>query len=340
MKILQAIAGAEYGGAEAFFTRLSIAFQRAGLTQRIVMRRHEGRARALTAASIAPVQVRFGGKLDIASRLALRRQIAEFQPDIVLSWMNRATSFCPAGNFVHVGRLGGYYDIKYYRKCDHLIANTSDIADYLKNSGWNEDRVHHLPNFVGEEQAAPAPRQKFYTPDTAPLILALGRLHENKAFDVLLKAMARVPNVYLWIAGEGPLRKQLEEQAEVLGIKPRVRFLGWRDDAAALFAAADIFVCPSRHEPLGNVVIEAWAHGIPVIAADSIGPGTLIQQGDNGILFPIDDAVTLANYIKRLIKDDDLRRTVSANGMARYEEEFTEHIVVGKYVEFFEQLLK
>ena len=167
----------------------------------------------------------------------------------------------------------------------------------------------------------------------------MGRLHENKAFDVLLKAVARVPNVYVWIAGEGPLRKQLEQEAEVLGIKPRVRFLGWRDDAEALFAAADIFICPSRHEPLGNVVIEAWAQGVPVIAADSIGPGTLIQQGSNGILFPVDDFVSLANFIKRLISDEELHKTIVENGYDQYEAEFTEPIVVDKYIKFFEQLL-
>jgi glycosyltransferase involved in cell wall biosynthesis len=339
MKILQAIAGAEYGGAEAFFTRLSVAFQRAGLNQRVVMRQHEGRAQMLSAAGIAPVQLAFGGRLDIISRLGLRRQIKEYKPDIVLSWMNRATSFCPEGDFVHVGRLGGYYNIKYYRNCDHLIANTSEIADYLVNGGWDREKVDYLPNFVGGGQAQPVKRQQFYTPDTAPLILALGRLHEHKGFDILLQAVARVPNVYVWIAGEGPLRSQLESQAEMLGIKPRVRFLGWRNDAEALFAAADLFICPSRHEPLGNVVIEAWAQGVPVIAADSIGPGTLIQQGSNGVLFPVDDFVSLANYIKRLVSDEDLRRTIVENGHAKFEAEFTEPTVVGKYVKYFEQLL-
>ena len=94
-------------------------------------------------------------------------------------------------------------------------------------------------------------------PGGAPLVLGLGRLHQNKAFDVLLEAVSRVPSVYLWIAGEGPLKTELEKQAENLAVKPRTRFLGWREDTAALLAGADVFVCPSRHEPLGNVVIEA-----------------------------------------------------------------------------------
>src|SRR3546814_2771750 len=68
--------------------------------------------------------------------------------------------------------------------------------------------------------------------------------------------------VWLWLAGEGPRRRALMQQAARLGLGDRVRFLGWRDDVAALLRAADVFLCPSRHEPLGNVVIEAWAHGL------------------------------------------------------------------------------
>jgi glycosyltransferase involved in cell wall biosynthesis len=167
----------------------------------------------------------------------------------------------------------------------------------------------------------------------------MGRMHENKAFDVLLEAVSRVPNTYLWLAGEGPLRGELEALAEKLGIKPRTRFLGWRDDPEKLFAAADIFICPSRHEPLGNVVIESWAQGVPVIAADTLGPGTLIRHGENGVLFPIDDAKTLAVSIKRLMLAPDLMAKLAVEGGHDYEENFTENIIVDKYLEFFERII-
>ena len=84
-------------------------------------------------------------------------------------------------------------------------------------------------------------RAAHYTPNHAPLVVALGRLHENKAFDVLIKAMARVPDAYLWLAGDGPEREKLEALALTEGIKPRTRFLGWQEDVAPLLAAADVF---------------------------------------------------------------------------------------------------
>ena len=339
MRVLQAIAGGDYGGAEAFYVRLVLALHRAGLEQRAVIRTNARRAAALREGGMAPVQLRFGGPLDIASRLGMRRAIREFRPDLVLTWMNRATDFCPRSRrFVHVGRIGGYYDVKYYKNCNHVIGNTEDIIGYLQNAGWPAEQTHYLPNFVDGERVQPASRAELYTPANAPLVVAIGRLHESKGFDVLINALELAPNAYLWIAGEGALRSQLEEQAQRSGVKPRIRFLGWRDDVPALLAAADIFVCSSSHEPLGNVIIEAWAQECPVISTDSQGPSALISHMENGVLVPVDDAQTMGQAIAYLLKDDSLLQRLSRNGRNSYEESFTEDLVVSKYMEFFEKI--
>jgi glycosyltransferase involved in cell wall biosynthesis len=338
MRVLQAMAGAEYGGAEAFFVRLAGALQRTGLEQRIVIRQNPARAEALRAEGIEPVQLKFGGAMDWQTPRALKKEIKTFKPDVVLTWMNRATGMCPKGEFAHAARLGGYYDLKYYRNCDHLIGNTEDIVSYLVKEGWPDGKAHYLPNFVSAEPAEPLSRRALYTPDSVPLILTMGRLHENKGFDVMLEALSRVPNAYLWIAGEGPLRGELEKMAEKMAVKPRVRFLGWRDDIAALLATCDLYVCPSRHEPLGNVVLEAWAHGRPVVAADSYGPGTLIEHLESGVLVPTEDAVMLAKAVRMVIDDDDLRTRIAQRGFEVYNEHFTESSVVRQYMEFFERI--
>ncbi len=331
---MQAMAGAPQGGAEAFFERLAPALQRAGIAQRTLIRTNPKRAALLRADGVGVAQMPFGGALDVVTRWAFATEVKKFKPDIVLTWMNRASRFVPKGDFVTVGRLGGYYDLKYYRRCDHLIGNTPDIRDWIVRQGWPEDRAHYLPNFVADTGAEPLPRAQFDTPAGAPLIVALGRLHANKAFDVLLRALERVPDAFLWIAGEGPLRSELEALAARLGIAARVRFLGWRDDVAALYAAGDLFVCPSRHEPLGNVVIEAWAAERPVVACASQGPAQLIADGIDGVLVPVDDAEALAAAIGRLLTEPDGARTLAAAGRRAFEDRFTEAAVVARYLEF------
>ena len=148
----------------------------------------------------------------------------------------------------YLGRtLGGYYDLKYYRHCDHLIGNTADIKRYLIDQGWLKDRAWYIPNFVDGEQMDAIERSQFDTPMDAPLLLALGRLHENKAFDVS-SSLSHIPNVSL-DSRRRPARTVAREQAVQSGVDARVLFLGWRQDIAALLAAADILVCPPVTNP-------------------------------------------------------------------------------------------
>jgi glycosyltransferase involved in cell wall biosynthesis len=339
-RLLQAMAGAPHGGAEAFFTRLAIALAAAGEEQRLLIRRDGERAAALRRAGIATIELPFRGPLDLWTRWRFRQEIARYHPRVVLTWMSRATMLCPRGDFVHVARLGGYYDLKYYRGCDHLVGNTRDIVAYLVRAGWPEDRAHYLPNFAAAERAAAVARAGLATPEGAPLALALGRLHPNKGFDVLLEAVALVPGLHLWLAGEGDRRAALERQAERLGVAPRVRFLGWRDDVPALLAAADFLVCPSRHEPLGNVVIEAWAASVPVVATTSAGPGALLSDGATGLLVPIEDAPSLAAAMARLMGDAALRERLGRAGHAAYEAEFGTARVVSLYRDFLARVAR
>jgi len=166
----------------------------------------------------------------------------------------------------------------------------------------------------------------------------LGRLHTNKAFDTALEVLTRLPEAYLWIAGDGKLDQALKEQAGRLGLSPRVRFLGWRDDTPALLAAADAFLCSSRHEPLGNIVLDAWAHNVPVIAAASQGPSQLITDGETGLLAPVDDADALAAQMKRVLSDDDLARNLASSGQERFQMKFSVDPVVSAYQEFFDKV--
>jgi glycosyltransferase involved in cell wall biosynthesis len=210
---------------------------------------------------------------------------------------------------------------------------SAEMRDHIVRSGWPPQRAHILRAYAPDGRGRRLPR-----PEGVPLLLALGRLHPAKAFDVLLDAMAGVPGAHLWIAGEGELRGALEAQIGRLGLNDRVRLLGWRDDRLDLLATADLCVFPSRYEPFGIVSIEAWAARLPLVATRSAGPGALIEDGADGLLVPIDDAPALAAAIRRALADNDLRRRLAENGRRRYEAEFTEPAVVASYKALFERI--
>jgi len=338
-RVLQVMAGAEHGGAETFFVDLVTALHRAGLPQRAVIRRSPERAAILRQAGVDVAELRFGGPLDLLTKPALRREIARFRPDIVQTWMVRATTACPRGSFVHVGWLGGYYKPPRFRACDHVVGVTPGIVGHLRAAGWADERSHYLPTFAVSRPAAALRRADYDTPDDAPLLLALGRLHVKKAFDVLLRALVSVPKAWLWIAGEGELRQDLERLAQDLGVSGRVRFLGWRYDREALLATADVCVFPSRYEPFGTVTIEAWANRTPLVAAASAGPAGIIRDGIDGLLVPIDDAAALAAALSRVIADPALAARLAEAGWRHYQAEFSEAVVVGRWLDLYRDLL-
>ncbi|WP_332308120.1 glycosyltransferase [Elstera litoralis] len=205
MRLLQAMAGAKHGGAEAFFERLAIAFAEAGVQQQVVIRPDAARESRLRVGGVALSTLPFGGFFDLTTRRGLARLAQD--ADLLLTWMNRATLFArPTPRTRLVARLGGYYDLKYYRRCEYLVANTEDICRWLREQGFPPDRVTYLPNFVEPQAAALLPRESLTDRD-GPLLLMLGRLHANKAFDVALAALAEIPGATLLIAGWGPSRK-------------------------------------------------------------------------------------------------------------------------------------
>ena len=330
MRIAHVMAGAAAGGAELFYERLSAAQNRTGDKVLATIRRDPGRAGRLRQAGLEPLQLRFGGRLDLLTRPRLRRALREFAPHVAIAWMNRAARLTPIGDWVLAGRLGGFYDLNYYRRCDHLIGNTRGITEWMLSQGWPAARVHHLPNF-SDDHGRLEHRRPEWLPEGTRLVLALGRLHRNKAFDMLIRAMRQVPDAVLVIAGEGPEREALEDLARREGVASRVRLPGWSNEPATLLAAADLLVCPSRHEPLGNVIIEAFSARLPVVAAAAQGPVELITSGRDGILVPLEDAQALAAAIGAVLQDASLARRLGEAGRVRYEAEFAEAPVLARW---------
>lgn len=336
MSVLHLLGTAGEGGAETYFLDLVGALARADGPQACAIRPNANREAALAAARVSVETYRFGGPLDLITKPRIKTFAQKQEVKVALAWMNRAARHTPRGPWARIGRLGGYYNLKYYRGFDHLVANTEDIADWVVAQGWPAGRVRYIPNFAAAPpDTAAVDRASLDTPDDAPLLLAMGRLHEAKAHDINLTALTQIPEAYLWIAGAGPLEAKLKAMAEAMGVAGRVRFLGWRTDPSALYRAADVCVFPSRYEPLGNVVIQAWAHGLPVVAAASQGPAALIRHDADGLLAPVDDAEAFAAEVKRVLADPMLRIRLAQNGAERVEAEFSEAAVVAQWKTLF-----
>lgn len=346
MNILQVMAGAPRGGAETAFVDMCLALRDAGENVRVVTRPNDLRVPQLAKAGIVVHTLPFGGMLDFRTGAGLKRIVMEFRPQIVQTWMSRAAQKTPRWKpsmniprYLAVARLGGYYKVAHFRNTDYFVTITPDIRRYLVDEGVAADRIRHINNFADtEDAAAPARRAALDTPEDAVVLLSLSRLHHAKAIDTLLEALAQAPDIWLWIAGEGPDRAALEDLAARLGVAGRVRFLGWRDDRAALLQATDICVFPSRYEPFGTVFVQAWAQKKPLVVTAADGPRQYVRDGEDGLMVPVDDIPALAAALRRLAADPGLRAALAERGHARYLAEFTKAMTVASYRDFYRQI--
>ncbi|MCC6799901.1 MAG: glycosyltransferase [Anaerolineae bacterium] len=184
-------------------------------------------------------------------------------------------------------------------------------------------------------------RQELGLPPGAPLIGSVCRLIEQKGLDHALDAFALVaaefPAAHYVIAGDGPLRGALATQAARLGLAAHMHFLGWRDDAPAIFAALDVLLAPSLWEGFGLVFLEAMACGVPVISTRVSAIPEVIADGETGWLVPPGDPAVLAGALRVALSDPDERRRRGEAGRARLEAQFTVDAMVGRTLALYQE---
>jgi len=337
MRILHVIAGAPVGGAETFAQDAILSLHQRGVAQQVLTRPWPGLLETYQAAGIPAHAMRFG----LADRLRRRgRRIAalarESGANLVHAWMSRANSFIPAAMPCPVlGWFGDYYNLKYFRRTDLYVGVTPDIASYLRRNGTPPKRTFMVNTFGTMPEAPPVDRASLATPTDALVLLVLSRLHQVKGIDTILRALADLPAMVLWLAGEGPARAEYETLARSLGVADRVRFLGWRNDRRALLEACDICVLPSRYEPFGTVIAEAWAMRRPLVATAADGARQYVTHDQTGLLCPIDDPPALATQLRRLAADPTLRARLAEGGAQAYEADFTREIITDRLLECY-----
>lgn len=340
------------GGAERFFVRLVQGLRNQGQRTFCILP-PEAWSREQLGDHPDNLSVAMRSVWDYPSRWHISRLIKRHQPDIVQTYMGRATRLThlrPGRRPVHIARLGGYYNLKGYRHAHAWVGNTRGICDYLKAEGLPDDHVFHIGNFVEaqpriDREELSAVRNRHHIPQDAWLLFAIGRLHPNKGFTDLITALDALPEmingkaVHLIIAGDGPLREELRQQALTTTCAPRIHWAGWVDQPAAYYQAADLFICPSRHEPLGNVILEAWSHAAPVIATESAGALELITPDRNGMLTPLEQPAALAAAIEhQLTQPEAVRKGFGESGLVEVNERYSPEVIVQEYLTLYEQL--
>jgi glycosyltransferase involved in cell wall biosynthesis len=190
--------------------------------------------------------------------------------------------------------------------------------------------------FRPDNAARAAIRTALGTAADRVVVVAVSRLVRDKGYPELAAAMRALPEVELWVVGERLASDRGEDMAALLaeaGLADRLRLLGYRDDVAAVLAAADIFVLPSYFEALPMSVIEAMLVGLPVVASDVGGSREQVVPGVTGLLVPPRQVAPLAKALARLAADASLRSAMGRAGRQRAMALYDEAKVVARTIE-------
>jgi glycosyltransferase involved in cell wall biosynthesis len=336
MKVFHFHFGRE-GGAERFFVNLINSFAERGVGQTAFIR--PGRLWRPEIDSRIVVHEKLWRRISLSRfwlEARLKRLIKQEQPDALMAWMPRGARFTP--NYpgaIKVARLGDYpLRLDYFTNIDVLVCNTPGIAERVRELGWQR-RIEVISNFTSIKTAAPISRESVNTPANAFVVLGVGRFVRRKGFHTLIEAIDGLPDTYVWLVGDGEEHENLRNEAQTLGVLDRVRFLGWQKSPAPYLAACDVFCMPSTHEPLGNVILEAWGSGKPVVSSRSEGPTWFMQEERDGLLFDIEDAKQLRAALQRLRTNPQLIEQITVGGQTTLNRTFSKQAVTDTYLKLF-----
>jgi glycosyltransferase involved in cell wall biosynthesis len=263
-----------------------------------------------------------------------------------------------AGDMQRLGRLPlglGRLVLGAGRKADMVISLTTQMTEELYAAGIARERVIQIPNGVDCTRFQPlSPAQRAQVraqlglPLERPIVCFSGRLAPEKALDVLLTAwksvQAQSPEALLVLAGDGPMRGDLEALAGRLGLGESVRFLGWCEQVLPLYQASDVFVLSSWSEGMSLALLEAMACGLaPVVTTI---PGNVdVVVGDehgsgeaNGLLVPSGDEAALARALGRVLTDERLRARLAGAALQTVRTRFSLAATTDQYAQLYQRL--
>jgi glycosyltransferase involved in cell wall biosynthesis len=221
--------------------------------------------------------------------------------------------------------LKTYLTKKAYRNAEAMIVvSQGEKKDLIDNFKMPEERIHVVYNPVNSEMISKMSSEEINLKINKPVIVTAGRLVYQKGFDILLRAFRKARNIIeskLLILGAGEKEKELMSLCTSLKLQEDVMFLGFQENPFKFMKEASVFCLASRYEGLGNVILEAMALGVPVIATDCrSGPGEILGEGKYGILVPVENPDAIAEAIIKVLSDSQLRERLADLSLKRAED--------------------
>ncbi len=340
------------GGTEKHTVLIANQCQAAGFAVRVLLFRPGGHRFAELQAPhqvLQPFDMRLNGWAP-----GLARAIREHAPTVLLAMGRMANRKLPGlrrtfpGLFMiataRSGRPIGTCCLRALMAADRVWVNSRWMLGQLQGAGLVHRDVRYIPNVVHipkngkcvPQQARTALRADLGVAHTTRVLIHAGRFRHRKGQRELIAITRRLPadlNWALWLLGDGPHLSSCRRLASKLGTADRVCFHGYQNDPTPFLAAADIAVCASRSESMPNFLIEAQAHGLPVVAWRHAGIEETFAVGKTGLLTPEGEPEAFATALQTLMVDHDQHMAFATAAPGLVAERFNPDATMAAYIE-------
>jgi glycosyltransferase involved in cell wall biosynthesis len=232
---------------------------------------------------------------------------------------------------------------------EKVICVSEDLLQTCRRYGVASERSLLIENAIDIEQfsrsrSVAVAKAELGWPVARYRIGAVGRLSAEKAFDVLIRAVADITkrgfDVGLVIAGDGPEKESLLQLVAELGLQNRVELAGFQHDLRPFYESLDLLVLSSLREGLPNVLLEAMSLKVPVVASRIAGIPRLVNDGENGLLVEAGVPAALADVIAKALGNMDLRQRMAEAGRRSIEEHYSFDVRMQKVAALYDEVLK
>ncbi len=303
------------------------------------------------------VEAPFRGEADLWTAFQLARAVRRLDIDILHAHTSHALTYAVlARKLAGRGKVVASRRVDFpprqnafsrwkYGAADRIVAISEKIAEVMRTFGIPDSqlRVVHSGIDPGRLDVEPLPRAELGVPEGIPLLGNVAALVGHKDHRTLIAAMPvvlrEVPEAHLIIAGEGPLRPNLERQIAQLNLGHAVHLLGFRNDVPAILKALDVFVMSSKEEGLGTSVLDAMAAGIPVVATAAGGIPEMVRDGETGLLAEAGNPQQLADRIVAVVRDSRMGDALRESAARLVRERFTLDAMVAGNLEIYHRLI-
>ena len=229
---------------------------------------------------------------------------------------------------------------------DRHVCVSQAVADFsVRRGGLSPEKMVVIPNGVDLSRypaREPASAAAFGIPRGRRIVTFIGRLEPQKGVSWLIEAAATwlpsMPDCDLLLVGDGPLRARLAARCQAAGIADRVHFAGWRPDVPEILAASDLLVLPSAWEGMPNVVLEAMATGLPVVATDVEGVREALAPFGHEQIVPYGDTQAFAEAVVKIMIDRPFAAAIGAENRRLAEQKFAISRMIDSYAQLWESL--